>query len=393
MWQKNVRYLDYNASSGLSPHVRQRLIESLKNEETLSANPSSLHRPGQSGQRVLIRSKESVKQSIGAGSERDDLLFTSSGTEANQTVLWTLASAWSCLVIGAGEHPATFDLVSELKKVHPKLEVLVLPLLDSGEYDLGQLRSLLGQLEKRGVPGVALSLFWANNETGVLTNLQDLAGVLKSVSLKTTLHLDAAQVLGKIRFSVKESPADFVTFSAHKIGALSGTGAIWSRNSEMLRPLISGSQGSGLRGGSENLLGIQAMAFGCEALDPESFQSHTRPLRDFLETELKKRFPSVVIHGEGSPRVSNTSRFGFSGLEKYRNWVELLDLKGFAVSAGSACKSKVVEPSRVLLQMGVPENLALNSIRVSLGLHTTRQEVLDFLDALESILSAGGAES
>lgn len=393
MWQKNVRYLDYNASSGLSPHVRQRLIESLKNEETLSANPSSLHRPGQSGQRVLIRSKESVKISIGAGSERDDLLFTSSGTEANQTVLWTLASACSCLVIGAGEHPATFDLISALEKAHPNLEVLVLPLQSTGEYDLDQLRSLLLRLQEKGVPGVALSLFWANNETGVLTNLQALTGVLKSAPLKTTLHLDAAQVLGKIRFSVEDSPADFVTFSAHKIGALSGTGAIWCRNPEWLKPLISGSQNSGLRGGSENLLGIQAMAFGCEALDPESFQAHTGPLRDFLESELQSRFPTVVIHGAGALRVSNTSRFGFTGLEKYRNWVELLDLKGFAVSAGSACKSRVVEPSRVLLQMGVPENLALNSIRVSLGLHTTRQEVLDFLDALDSILSAEGVES
>jgi cysteine desulfurase len=135
------------------------------------------------------------------------------------------------------------------------------------------------------------------------------------------------------------------------------------------------------------------MAFAVEELDPQVFAENTGRLRDRLEKCVLEQFPEAVIFGSSTQRVSNTSRIGFKGFVQYENWVELLDLKGFSVSHGSACKAKVVEPSRVLLNMGVPKELALNSIRVSFGPHHTNQDVDDFVDGLKQIMSSKRASS
>jgi cysteine desulfurase len=230
---------------------------------------------------------------------------------------------------------------------------------------------------------VFLSLFWANNETGAITPLSELSTVLRCSGLSTTLHLDGAQVWGKILFDLFETPADFVTFSGHKIGAPAGVGLIWIRPGTVLHALIPGSQNGGLRGGTENLLGIVALSFACDELNPQSFATHTEILRNRLETGLGN---TVRVWAQEADRISNTSRFSFIGFEGYENWVELLDLRGFAISHGSACKSKVIEPSRVLLKMGATRAEALNAIRVSFGKTSNESDVDEFIMAIRSIL-------
>jgi cysteine desulfurase len=386
MWQKNVRYLDYNASSGVSPYVRDQLVALLKNEEVFLANPSSRHRLGQKMQHFLYDSARVIASSLGGSVSPDELIFTASGTEANQTVLRSLEKDVEGMIIGAGEHSASHDLLPlfGLSFVHE------LPLLREGSYDLQHLKHLLSLAKESGLKKIGLSLFWANNETGALNHLTALKSVIQASGIEVLLHLDGAQVWGKLTLNVTETPAHFVTFSSHKIGAPAGVGVIWKRVGAPFHPLILGSQARGLRGGTENLIGILATRFACEKMKPMEFQLCTRPLQIRLEAGLIALNPDIEIWGWQDARLTNTTRFSFKNFSSYENWVELLDLKGFAVSHGSACKARVVEPSRVLLKMGATRESALNSVRVSFGPTNTEKEVDDLLAALSEILVKKG---
>ena len=383
MWAKSVRYLDYNSGSGLSPYVRHQLIAILQDDEFIWANASSRHRLGQRVQHHLYAAATKVAKSIHASP--DELVFTSSGTEANQTVIRSVLKEVEGAIIGAGEHSATYDLFPEIKNHFPFTREL--PLLSTGDYDFTALAHLLQEAHTQGLHKIFLSLFWANNETGVLTSLEDLATLLKNSPVEVVLHLDGAQAWGKIEIDVASTPAQFITFSAHKIGAPAGTGVIWMRSGQRLEPLIPGSQSHGLRGGTENILGILATGYAAEEIDPVAFHKKTGDLQAHFESLLVSGRVRVRIWGALTPahRVSNTTRFSLPDFQSYENWVELLDLHGFAVSHGSACRSQVIEPSRVLLKMGASRSEALNSIRVSFGPENTENDVLDLIDALTRI--------
>ena len=397
MWQKNVRYLDYNAGSGLSRYVQQKLIETLSvsadGEEFFFANPSSRHRLGQRMRHELYSASLKVAQSLGEGVNPDHLLFTSSGTEANQTVIRSVSQEVQGLIIGGGEHSASHDLLGDplliqsfSRKKGAEAFIRALPLLPSGQYDLSSLQSLLIEAHAQGISSVLLSLFWANNETGVVSDLALLSRVIQQSPIPVILHLDGAQVWGKIPVSVNSTPAQYVTFSAHKIGAPAGLGVLWAKDAHVkTHPLLLGSQAHGRRGGTENALGILALGFEAEKIDPAAFISRTQELQTALEMQLGQKFKSLRIWGRVTSRVSNTCRFSFSDFQHYENWVELLDLNGFAVSHGSACKSNVIEPSRVLMGMGASRQEALNSIRVSFGPQNTLQDVNGLVFALEKI--------
>jgi cysteine desulfurase len=389
MWQKNVHYLDYNASAGVSHSVRDRLISFLKDEELFLANPSSRHRPGQKMQHLIYEASLAVARTLGDAASPDDLVWVSSGTEANQTVLRYLERTVEGMIIGSGEHSASHDLLEGLG-VSFKAE---LPLLPEGTYDLVRLAELLSHARDRGLRSIGLSLFWANNETGVLTPLAALSRIIRDSGIEVRLHLDGAQVWGKIPLDVLATPADYITFSAHKIGAPAGSGIIWKRPGAGFRPLFTGTQNGGLRGGTENLLGMMATRFACENLDPVDFQHKTGVLQKQLEEGLVQLDPSIQIWGWQERRISNTTRFSFKQFQSYENWIELLDLRGFAVSHGSACKARVIEPSRVLLAMGASREAALNSIRVSFGPSNQAEEVEGFLAALSGILDQKGRAS
>jgi cysteine desulfurase len=315
------------------------------------------------------------------------LIFTSSGTEANQAILHSFVQSGFGLIVGAVEHSASTEAVKALRHDHPELWVRELPLGPSGNHDLNCLPELAREAGVSGITHLGISLFWANHETGVLANLPAIRETLIELPLPSTLHLDGAQVWGKIPLDLAKSPADFVSFSSHKIGAPAGAGVIWKRKGTAFHPLIPGSQNSGLRGGTENLFGILGMRFACEGLDPSAFESVTAPLQARLETGLKNRVPESLIWGQEQPRVSNTSRISFRGFQSYENWVELLDLRGFAVSHGSACRASVIEPSRVLLSMGASREEALNSIRVSFGPSSDLSDCDALVDAIADLLA------
>ncbi len=382
MWLKNVRYLDYNAGSGLSDLVHQKLVSFLKDEADsglLLANPSSRHRLGQRVNHFLYNARLSVAHSIGVA-DSDQILFTSSGSEANQTVIRSAITHAQGAIVGAGEHSSTLDLLPELDALLPFVRLL--PLLPNGQNDLSALAILLNEAHSNGLERIFVSLSWANNETGVLLDFENLKQVIKNSPIQILLHIDAAQAWGKMPVEVQATGADYVTFSSHKIGAPAGVGVLWKNPSAPFKSLIKGSQQRGLRGGTENSLGIIALGFASQLLDPIAFQVHTRKLQERLELALKSQSHRIKIWGQECPRISNTTRISFKGFEKYQNWVELLDMRGFAVSHGSACKSEIIEPSRVLLAMGATREEALNSIRISLGTQNTIEDIDLFVDTL-----------
>jgi cysteine desulfurase len=371
MWQKNVLYLDYNASAGISSEVRKALTNSLNDGAGWLANPSSAHQLGQRENAVCRSSVDSIARSLG-GVASTELTFTSSGTASNQAVLADLARDCRVIWIGAGEHPASLDFIPVLQERHPNLSVRLLPLREDGTNDLD---ALLVELRDhaRFEGSVGISLAWANNETGVVLDLQNLARVVKESGASCRIHLDAAQAWGKLPVVLPELDfIDYVTFSSHKVGAPAGAGLVWKRGGDF----------RGQVGGSWNALGLLGLGEAVRHVDPFRFSSSTRPVRDRFEKELKARIPGVRIFGEGSSRVSNTSRFGFEGFSRYADWVEQLDLAGFAVSRGSACKSGMPGPSPVLLAMGVPPGIAVNSLRVSIGAERTWEEMEGFLAVL-----------
>lgn len=389
MWQKNVLYLDYNASAGISHEVRKALAVSLNDGTRWVANPSSAHQWGQREDASLRSALVSISRSLG-GVDPSELIPTSSGTESNQAVLATLARDCAVLFVGAGEHPASWDCVPHLQERHPDLQVFPIPLTGAGAADLSVLAERLREIRSRSsvegsVLRVGISLAWANNETGVLLDLESLSKVVAESGVPCRIHLDGAQAWGKLPVDLKRNLADYVTFSSHKIGAPAGAGLIWRRSSAPFFPVFPGDGNQGRRGGSMNGIGLLGLGEAARHVHPEAFQGHTQPLRDRFEGELKRRIPGVRVFGDQSPRVGNTSRFGFEGFSGYADWVELLDLEGFAVSRGSACKSGSPAPSRVLLSMGVPEAIALNSLRVSTGPDISWEGLERFLNALCSL--------
>ena len=389
MWQKNVLYLDYNASAGISLGVRKALTDSLNDESHWVANPSSSHQLGQREGAVARGALSSVARSLG-GVDPAELVLTSSGTESNQAVLSTLARSCENLWIGAGEHPASRDFIPVLLERNSDLKIETIPLRENGAYDFSSLESMLRSVAPGRMTGsparpVGISLTWANNETGVLLDLLELSRVVESSGIVCLIHLDGAQAWGKLPIDLKMTPAQYVTFSSHKIGAPAGAGLIWKRAHVPFYPTVVGDSFGGRRGGSMNLLCLRGLGVAAEQVDPVRFHRVTEALRDRFESELRSRIPGVRIFGSEVPRVGNTSRFGFEGFSRYSDWVELLDLEGFAVSRGSACKSGAPEASAVLKAMSVPGEVALNSIRMSMGPNQTWEDLESFLGALCAI--------
>ncbi len=381
---KSAIYLDANASYPLRPAV-QKVLKQLIEERffALQPNPSSIHSHGRRVQAELSKARSQIAHSVG---ERDAsrITLTSSGSEANQTIIRSVLEPklrsreiphW---IVCATNHDSTLQLIEEYRR--RGVDISVLPVNERGIADIQQLEQLLR-------PNTALfSLAWVNNETGVI---QPIAALLKELRRfpGISFHLDAAQAWGKLPIDLRTLGVSWASFSGHKIGALSGTGFIWSAPGARLEfPLIFGKQEQGLRGGTENLWGTVAAGVAASELDPVSWAEKMAPLRNELEAGVLERIKGAAVNGCDAPRVANTLSLSFSGI-KGESLVIGLDLEGYSVSAGSACSSGALEPSHVLLAMGRSREEALASIRVSLHEGIERQHLEGFIHALSKVVS------
>jgi cysteine desulfurase len=397
-------YADYNATTPLRPHAKAAVLRALE----MTGNPSSVHGEGRTARALVEAARESVAAAIGAC--RDDIAFTSGGTEAVGAALrgaMAAKGAGASLLASAIEHDAVASYVVELdsteagaRKIttlwlesggttplpcHDKVPYAgaygldIWPVLADGRVDLEFLRIIMQGF--RGAPTEApkplVSLMLVNNETGVIQPVAEAAEIVHAAG--GLIHCDAIQALGKITTSIIDLDVDYLSISAHKIGGPQGVGAFYVKPGAPFRAVqTGGGQEFGRRAGTENVAGTAGFGAAVEAAVAGIAKYEAlRPARDGMEAQLKKAAPALVVHGETAPRVAGVSCFGVEGLPA-ETQIMGLDLAGFAISAGSACSSGKVKPSRVLTAMGLKDTAARSAIRASFG-WATKPEDFDAL--------------
>ena len=362
-------YLDANASAPLCREARDAMTTCLQDG---AGNPSSVHAEGRAGRSALARARRQVVSAIDGAS--GDLVFTSSASEANNLALKGVAfgtprDGRRALITTAAEHPSVLAPLRWLSGLDYDLMLDVLPVDGAGRVTLERLSRRIGE------ETLLVSVIVANNETGAVSAVQEISQLVHGAG--ALLHVDAAQALGRIPVSVQDWQADLVTFSSHKTGGPRGAGALWIRKGLGLEPIHHGGhQERNRRGGTESLLTCVGFGAACEAANARRSEMGDRvgPLRDSLWRGIADRFASAQRLSPVDACLPNTLLAAFPGVQGEALLMGL-DMEGIAVSTGSACTAGSLEPSHVLLAMGVEPELAASAVRFSLGLHTTEAEI------------------
>ena len=362
-------YLDNNGTTPLDPRVIEAMQEVLT---PIPLNPSSVHQFGQEAKRYLTRSRDIISHALHV--KPSELIFTSGGTEAlNFLIRGFYALAPGSHIISSNvEHPAVRLTLADLERVGAKVTYL-----EAGLW--GAIRP--EELEAAITPQTRLiTLMAVNNVTGVKTDLDKISAIAEKHNIP--LVIDGVQLLGKELFHIPRGVSG-MAFSSHKIHGPQGVGLAFLRQAFKLPPLITGGpQEHGRRGGTENVAGIVGFAKALELIDPKAIlQMHK--LRDRLIEGISHAAGNIVVHGQG-PRVCNTAHIGFPGIDGETLLLQL-DLAGVAASHGSACASGGLEPSPILLEMGIPPKLASSSIRFSLSRYTTSDEIEATIDLISTL--------
>ncbi len=365
-------YLDHNASTPLHDDVLQTMLPLM---QTMVGNPSSLHRFGRLQKDAIERAREQVAALVDA--HPDQVIFTSSGTEANNLLIKGIAAAPQVnrVAVSSVEHMSMLQPAAELG------DACAVDLIEVD--DQGRVTAHL--LEQAIRPDTRLvSVMSANNETGVIQDIRALAEIARRHD--AWFHTDASQAAGKIDVSFKDWGVQAMTVSSHKIYGPLGAGAlIIDKRLPLHAQLHGGSQEQRLRAGTENVPAIAGFGAAAELARKElsTRGAHTLELRKTLEQGLS-RMPSVTVFALNAERLPNTVQFGLKGFDGETLLMQL-DRSGIAVSSGSACTSGKTEPSHVLKAMKVPDELALSSVRVSFGKDNTIADVDKLLQALSEI--------
>ena len=375
-------YLDYNATTPLAPEVLEAMLPYLREE---FGNPSSIHSHGQRAKAALYDAREQVASLIGASP--NEILFTSGGTEAdNLAILGVLDGAEggrNHLITSMVEHHAVLNTMKALAK--KGVRVTFLKVDRAGKVSPGELDKALSS------ETLLVSIMHANNETGVAQPIAELSRLAHESG--AYFHTDAVQSVGKVAVSVDTLGVDLLSLSGHKIYGPKGIGALYVRRGVKIRPVFrGGGQERARRPGTENLAGIVGLGRAAQLAEAELQDGARRlaALRDELTRNVLARIPGSHvngINGEGVERTPNTVNFSFDGVEG-ETLIIALDLKGCSVSTGAACSSGTVEPSHVLMAMGLGPERVQGSIRVSLGKFTTTEETELFVAALESTVES-----
>lgn len=362
-------YLDYNATAPTHPDVIDAVNEMYK----YPFNASSVHGYGRKALAVLERTREALAKSLGKNLSGDDsvhVIFTSSGTEANNLAIKGLPEIQN-IFVSEVEHPSVLRPAEENNgrtiNVH-----------SNGLLDLEHLDKLLAVAEGTSL----VSIMLVNNENGIIQPIKEVAAIVQKYD--AYLHVDAVQAFGKIPVDVTDLGADMLTISAHKIGGVQGAAALVARKKLHFTALTQGGgQESGYRSGTENVAAINGFHAIINKL-PELLQNNLSELRDYLEQEVQKIRPDVIIIGQDVPRVGNTSNIITPNLNSETALINF-DMNDIAISAGSACSSGKVSFSHVLSAMDYADDLARCALRVSLGYQTTQEDIDRFLDCYRGL--------
>jgi cysteine desulfurase len=371
----DLLYLDHNATTPILPEVRDAMLPWLENE---FGNPSSVYSLGRRASAALTAAREQVAALVGA--QPSEIIFNSCGTEATNTAILSALAIdpdKRHIITSTVEHSATIKLCEHLAT--RGYEITWLPVDKDGLLDPAKLEAAITS------ETAVVSLLWANNETGVIFPVEEIAAI--TTRKKVPLHLDAVQAAGKVPINLAELGAQYVSLSAHKLCAPKGVGALYVNRRARYTPLLRGSQEESKRGGTQNVASIVAFGKASE-LALKSLPTHPeriRALRDRFEQTLINTVEGVRRNGADEPRLPNTSNLTFTAIEA-ETALLLFDKEGLCCSAGSACSSGSINPSHVLTAMGVTRDEARASLRFSLGRTTTEADIDRALEIIPRIV-------
>ena len=373
---QELLYLDHNATTPIDPEVRSSMLPWLENE---FGNPSSVYSLGRRASAALAKAREQVASLVGA--LPSEIIFNSCGTEAtNSAILSALAidPDKRHIITSAVEHSATIKLCEYLAT--RGYEITWLPVDKDGLLDPDKLETSITS------ETAIVSLLWANNETGVLFPVEEIASI--TTRKKVPLHLDAVQAAGKVPINLEELGVQYVSLSAHKLYAPKGVGALYVNRRARYTPLLRGSQEESKRGGTQNVASIVAFGKAAELAQSHLLTAAQRiaKLRDRFEETILSTVDGARRNGTDEPRLPNTSNLTFAGIDA-ETALLLFDQEGLCCSAGSACSSGSINPSHVLTAMGVSRDEARASLRFSLGRTTTDSEVDRALEIIPRIIA------
>jgi len=369
-------YLDNNATTRVAPEVLEAMLPYFSE---LYGNPSSMHSFGGQVAQKIREAREQVAALIGASPE--EIIFTSCGTESDNAAIRSALATQPekrHIVTSRVEHPAIKSLCLNLAGQGYRFTELAVE--KNGILDLEQLVKSL-------TPDTAvISLMWANNETGVIFPVEEAAEIARERGIP--FHTDAVQAVGKLPIDMKKNAIDMLSLSGHKLHAPKGIGSLYVRKGTRFSPfLIGGHQERGRRGGTENTPSIVGLGKACELAGRHLAMENTtvRRLRDKLETALLSHIPKSRVNGDTEQRLPNTSNISFEFIEG-EGILLMMNEYGICASSGSACTSGSLQPSHVLRAMGVPFTMAHGSIRFSLSVYNTEEEIDFVIQKLPAII-------
>jgi cysteine desulfurase len=375
-----MHYLDHAATTPVLPEVRDVLLSFLESD---FGNPSSVHSYGRAARRGVEDGRERIAAAIGASPT--EIVFTAGGTEADNLALKGVASKLKAhanhMITSAAEHHAVLESAHQLER--EGYEISVLEVGTDGLIDPDTLRSAVRRTT------ALVSIMAVNNEVGTVQDIGTLCDAVKEVNPRTLFHTDAVQALGNVPVDVSAWGVDLASFSAHKLGGPKGAGVLFVRAGVPVEAqLHGGGHERGLRSGTLNAPGIAGFGVAAEVAAKEVYEKSERLLafRNEILDGIRAIVPDVVVNGSLERRVAGNLNVSIPGAAG-ETLLLLLDKAGIACSSGSACQSGAVDPSHVLLALGVPPDLADGSLRFSLGRASTQDDVDALLDALPEVVA------
>lgn len=358
-------YLDNNATTPVDPEVYDAVFSSLRRD---FGNPSSSHLAGKKAREAVENARRDVAEFLGCST--DEVYFTSGGTESNNLALIgsALLHKKGHIITSSIEHPSVLNTCRHIESLG--FEVTYVAVDSDGIADVEEVQ---GALRK---DTFLISVMHANNETGILQPIEEIGAIAKAHG--AALHTDAAQSVGKIQFSLTGSTIDLMTVASHKFYGPKGIGALYVRNGAQVLPLFFGAgHEKGLRPGTENVAGIAGLGKACRIgkRDIKLRVAHTLRLRDLLLDNLRRLIPGLTLNGHNTRRLPNTANVTISGIASHE-LVEMIKDR-VAISPGAACHSGKQVPSHVLKNMGLSDEAALSSVRLSVGKDNTEEEIAE----------------
>lgn len=376
-------YLDNNATTQVMPEVLEEMLPFLREN---FGNPSSIHDFGQKARVAVDNARIRIANAIGA--RPDEIIFTSSGTESDNLaitgylmdLIYSNDKEKPHVISSAIEHKAVYETCRILAERN-LVELTLVPVGLSGVINPEDIKAAVRKNTK------LVSVMWANNETGAIQPINEIASSLSSQ--KIIFHTDAVQAFGKVPVDVKRAGIDMLSISGHKVHAAKGIGALYLRRGLKLSPIIfGGSHEKSLRAGTENVPGIVSFGKAASIITErlEEFVKHEENLRRKLIQGIAENIKEISFNGDIENSIPNTLNVSFKGIEA-EALLARLDMAGIAVSTGSACSSGANEPSRILKAMGVSPEYAYSAIRFSLSYSNTEEEIAETINVLSKTVS------